>query len=403
MHILLLVDYYLPGTTSCAKLTHDLATELVRQGHEVLLITAVDVAPSPMTVERSGGLTVARVRTGPIKGAPLPLRALREIGMPHLIWSCARHLLRAQRIDLVVYYSPSIFWGPLVRRVKELWGCPSYLILRDIFPKWARDCGVMRDGPAFRFFQREAIRQYDQADTIGVESEGNVRYFQTEFPHKHYNVEVLNNWAALDEGAVESGQYREKLGWKDKVVFFYGGNMGVAQGVDTILNLIRAMRPHTEVRFLLVGQGAEVSRIQGAIASEQLDNAVFHPAVEQRTYLSMLSQADVGFVSLARELRTHNVPSKALPYMYFSLPILASLNPGNDLVSVVHASQAGFCVETGDLPALVEAAIRLAKDPKLRRRLGANSRRLLETRFSASAAAKQVTEPRPFRSGSLLR
>jgi hypothetical protein len=96
MRILLLVDYYLPGTTSCAKLTHDLATELVRQGHELLIVTAVDVAPSPMTVERSGGLTVARVRTGPIKGVPLPLRALREIGMPHLAWWCARHLLRAR-------------------------------------------------------------------------------------------------------------------------------------------------------------------------------------------------------------------------------------------------------------------------------------------------------------------
>ena len=390
MRILLLVDYYLPGTTSCAKLTHDLATELVSRGHEVLLITTVDTAPEAMTVERSGGLTVARVRTGPIKGAPLPLRALREIGIPHLAWWCARHLLRAQRINLVVYYSPSIFWWPLVRRLKELWGCPSYLILRDIFPKWARDCGVLRDGAAYRFFQRQAIHQYDQADTIGVESAGNLRYFETEFPHKRYNVEVLNNWAALDEGQVVQGQVREKLGWQDKVVFFYGGNMGVAQGVDTILELIRAMRQHTEVRFLLVGQGVEIPRIQAAIASEGLDNVVLHPAVEQRAYLSMLSESDVGFLSLARELQTHNVPSKALPYMYFSLPILASLNPGNELSEVVHAHQAGFCVETGDGSALIASAVRLAKDAELRRRLGANARRLLETRFSAAAAARQI-------------
>jgi len=188
--------------------------------------------------------------------------------------------------------------------------------------------------------------------------------------------------------------YREKFSLKDKVVFFYGGNMGVAQGVDTILDLIRAMRPHTEVRFLLVGQGAEIPRIQGAIASEGLDNVVLCPAVDQRTYLSMLSEADVGFLSLARELQTHNVPSKALPYMYFSLPILASLNPGNELSAVVHAHQAGICVETGDVPALVEAAVRLAKDPDLRRRLGANARRLLEARFSAAAAASQIAQLR---------
>jgi len=392
MRILLLVDYYLPGTTSCAKLTHDLASELVKQKHEVLLITTVDTAPKAMLVEHSGSLTVARIRTGPIKGAPLPLRALREIGLSHLSWWCARNLIRERRIDLVVYYSPTIFWGPLVRRVKELWGCPAYLILRDIFPKWARDCGVLHDGPAYRFFQREAIRQYDQADTIGVESEGAVRYFQTTFPEKRYKVEVLNNWTTLDEGSIIPGGYREKFGWQDKVVFFYGGNMGVAQGVDTILGLLRAMRPRTEVRFLLVGQGSEVPRMDSAIANEGLDNVKLLPAVDQRTYLSMLSEADVGFLSLARELQTHNVPGKALPYMYFSLPILASLNPGNELSAVVRTYHAGFCVETGDLPGLLAAAVRLAEDKDLRHRLGLNARSLLETRFSVSAAAKQVTD-----------
>jgi glycosyltransferase involved in cell wall biosynthesis len=392
MRILFLVDYYLPGTTSCAKLSHDLVVELGKQGHEVVLLTTVASAPEPMTVERTGALTVARVRTGAIKGAPLPLRALREIGIPHLSWWYARHLLRAQRIDLVVYYSPTIFWGPLVRRVKKLWGCPSYLILRDIFPKWARDCGVLRDGPAYRFFQREAICQYDQADTIGVESEGNVRYFETAFADKHYNVEVLNNWASLDEGAIEPGHYREKFGWQDKVVFFYGGNMGVAQGGGTILDLLRAMRRHAEVRFLLVGGGSEIPRMEKVIADESLDNVRLLPAVDQRTYLSMLSEADVGFLSLARELQTHNVPSKALPYMYFSLPILASLNPGNELAAVVDSFQAGFCVETGNAPALCEAALRLANDANLRQRFGANARRLLEARFSATAAAKQLTK-----------
>jgi glycosyltransferase involved in cell wall biosynthesis len=166
--------------------------------------------------------------------------------------------------------------------------------------------------------------------------------------------------------------------------------MGVAQGVDTILDLLRAMRAHTEVRFLLVGQGSEIRRMERAIADEGLDNVRLLSAVDQRTYLSMLPEADVGLLSLARELKTHNVPGKALPYMYFSLPILASLNPGNELSADVDAYQAGICVESGDMQALVEGAVRLAKDSELRRRFGKNARHLLEVRFSATAAAKQV-------------
>jgi glycosyltransferase involved in cell wall biosynthesis len=311
MRILLVVDCYLPSTKSCAKLIHDLAVELSRQGHDVVLLAPIDEAAEPVTVTQVEGFTLVRVPTGAIKGMPLPLRALRELAMPHMLWHATEGFLKSKRIDLVIYYSPSIFFAPLVRRVKQFWRCPAYLVLRDIFPKWARDCGVLRDGLVYRSFQREAIRQYDQADRIGVESGGNVRYFEREFGGKGYKVEVLNNWTALDEGTLPKGNYRQRLGLVGKVVFFYGGNMGVAQGMDSILQLIRALRSDDRVRFLLVGEGCEVPRIRAAVANEGLGNVILLPPVEPRAYLSMLSEADVGVVSLARHLTTHNIPGEA--------------------------------------------------------------------------------------------
>ena len=91
-------------------------------------------------------------------------------------------------------------------------------------------------------------------------------------------------------------------------------------------------------------------------------------------------------------MTTHNVPGKVLPYMYWALPLLASLNPDNDLAGVLGSTQAGFAVETGDLDGLVTAAKRLASDAELRSRMGVNARRLLEARFSAAAAARQITQ-----------
>jgi glycosyltransferase involved in cell wall biosynthesis len=266
-------------------------------------------------------------------------------------------------------------------------------VLRDIFPKWARDCGVLKDGLVFDFFQREAIRQYDQADVIGVESEGNVRYFDRQFPEKNYQVEVLSNWMALQADVAKNEGHRQRLGLDGKIVFFYGGNMGVAQGMESVVDLMRALRSDDRVRFLLVGEGCEVPNIRGIAEREGLKNLVLLPPVDQHTYLSMLSEADIGVVSLASHLTTHNVPSKALPYMYFSLPILASLNPGNDLLGVINTKEAGFSFDSRNRTGLVDAARRLAADPDLRRRLGANARRLLEARFSARAAARQITTP----------
>ncbi len=390
MRILVLVDCYLPSPKSCAKLIHDLALEMVSAGHEVVLLTPVEEGEHPLCIEAQGRLIIARVPIGKIKGAPLPVRALREMAMPHVLGREADGLIREKRIDLVVYYSPSIFFAPLVKRVKGIWGCPAYLILRDIFPKWARDCGVLNDGVVHAFFQAEAIRHYDEADVIGVESQGNLDYFAKEYPEKDYRVEVLNNWTRLDEGAIQAFGIRKKFGLGEKVVFFYGGNMGVAQGMDDVLHLMRALRNDPRAAFLLVGEGCEVARIKRVIAEEALTHVRLHPSVDQHTYLSMLSEADVGLVSLSRNLETHNVPSKALPYMYFSLPILATLNPGNELQNVVNDWGAGICVESGNVKGMIDGARRLIDSREIRRAMGARARQLLEARFSAGAAARQV-------------
>ena len=38
------------------------------------------------------------------------------------------------------------------RKLKRLWNCPAYLILRDIFPQWAVDAGVFSKGLIYSYF-----------------------------------------------------------------------------------------------------------------------------------------------------------------------------------------------------------------------------------------------------------
>jgi glycosyltransferase involved in cell wall biosynthesis len=141
---------------------------------------------------------------------------------------------------------------------------------------------------------------------------------------------------------------------------------------------------------VLVGEGSEVPRLRKLIAEKRLDNIQLLPAVSHREYLSMLSEFDVGLLSLDSRLKTHNVPGKLLGYMYWEKPILASINRGNDLFEILGNTQAGFCCLNGDDNNLCSAALRLASDPELRARMGKNSRKLLERMFSVEAAVQQV-------------
>jgi glycosyltransferase involved in cell wall biosynthesis len=80
----------------------------------------------------------------------------------------------------------------------------------------------------------------------------------------------------------------------------------------------------------------------------------------------MTAEFDVGLVTLDRRLKTHNVPGKTLSYLYWGKPVLASINPGNDLFDLLRESQAGLCLVNGQDEALAAAADRLANDPSLR-------------------------------------
>jgi len=390
MRILILVDCYLPSAKSGAKLIHDLAFAFQQLGHEAMVVTPDDTLPQKSSVSQEDGVTVLRIKTGRMKGASKIVRGFNEANLSSVLWRRGKSFFEAHPCDLIVYYSPSIFFGALVRRLKKLFGCPSYLILRDIFPQWAVDAGLLRKGPVYKFFRRKELEQYQAADIIGVQSPANLRYFSEAGTRGPYRVEVLYNWTSLVEESVPVCGYRIRLGLEDKVVFFYGGNMGIAQDMDNMMRLAKRLRARPEVRFLFVGDGSEVPRLNAQIAAEGLKNVAIHSAVGQQEYLAILSEFDVGLISLDRNLKTQNFPGKMLGYMYHAKPILASINPGNDLKEILETHQAGLVSVNGDDDLLYEHALRLVESPGLRRRIGLNGRKLLESIFSVSRAAEQI-------------
>jgi glycosyltransferase involved in cell wall biosynthesis len=389
MRILCIVDCYLPSTKSSAKLMHDLAVGMRSRGHEVTVAAPDDQLDQPCTVSQDEGVTALRIRTGRIKGANLLTRGINEARLSSVMWKHGKKFFCSRRFDLIVFYSPSIFFGPLVAHLKRLYGCKAFLILRDIFPQWAVDAGVMRKGLVWRYFRHVEMRQYKAADTIGVQSPANLDYFQHHAASYQDKTMLLYNWAPLETPAGSLG-LRSKLNLMDKVVLFYGGNMGVAQDMDNIIRLAARMRDDPRAHFLLVGDGSEAPRLRRQVQANSLHNVTIHPAVSQEDYLRLVGEFDVGLISLATSLTTHNVPGKMLTYMVHGLPILASINPGNDLKDIVEHGSAGLVSINGDDDLLTANARKLVNDAQARAEMGRNSRALLESKFSVSAAVDAV-------------
>lgn len=367
-----------------------MGVELHQQGHEVHILTPCESLSEPLTTTQEDELLITRVKTGLIKGAPKVLRALEEAQLSAKLWRKAKHFLRLNPCDLILFYSPSIFFGPLVRKLKTLWKCPAYLILRDIFPEWTVDAGILHRGLVYRFFRQVEKYQYETADLIAVQSPGNLSYFARAFPNRQYRLKVLYNWTALNESNLPRTNCRSQLGLEDSFVFVYGGNIGVAQDIDNLIRLAARLDSQSNIHFVLLGSGSEAPRLRGVVNELGLRNVHFLPAVGQKEYLSMVSEFDAGLISLDAGLKTHNIPGKLLSYFYWGLPVLASVNRGNDLFELINKNRAGFCCVNGDDGDLAIAAQNLADDPALKFEMGENARRLLERVFSTRQAVENI-------------
>lgn len=375
---------------AAAKMMHELGVEFVRQGHTVSVITPDPKLSENFQLSVLDGVNVCCFCSGEIKNVSKVKRAVNETLLPYHAWKSCKGYLKENPHDLIVYYSPTIFWGTLVRKLKKLWKASSYLILRDFFPQWVIDNGILSaNSPItkyFRFFERI---NYRAADTIGIQSPNNLEWFaQTTQTGK--KLEVLYNWASSETAVGAGDVYRKRLGLENKTVFFYGGNIGHAQDMMNIVRLAKNLQDEPNAHFVLVGAGDEVELVRSAIENDGADNMTLLPSVSQEVYQEMLAEFDVGLFSLNRDHTTHNFPGKLLGYMAYKKPILGSVNPGNDVQQVIEDAEAGFITINGDDKAFAHNALVLLRDHERRMMMGKNARQLLSDTFSVEAACWQI-------------
>jgi glycosyltransferase involved in cell wall biosynthesis len=318
-------------------------------------------------------------------------RTLAELVMPFVMLQNLRKSPLAEELwDGVVWYAPSIFHGPLVSALKKASGCKTYLIIRDIFPEWAVDMGLMRRGLPYRFFDAVARYQYSVADVIGVQTPGNRRYFDLWMKMRQgRGLEVLKNW--LDKPARVRCLIRvDETALAGRKVLVYAGNMGVAQGMGILLDLAEKLRIRSDIGFLFVGRGTDAAQLKIAAQSRQLDNVVFFDEIDPDEIPDLYAQCSAGIVALDPRHKSHNIPGKFLTYIQSGLPVLANINQGNDLAQMIRDECVGQVSEINQVDELLQLTEKLLDQIETDAGLSARCSRLFEREFSVQNAVKQI-------------
>lgn len=377
---------YSPDLGATGQVLTELCEDLVaRHGWEV---TVVAGAGDRLAVSREAvrGVTVLRAAGTRFSKARFAGRAANYLSY---FLSAAVVPVRARRPDIVVGLTDPPILGLAALAWARRWRVPFVFLCQDVFPEVARLLEDFRSEPLNRFLDRVnrlLLRQAAAVVAIGETMARRLVELKGADPRK---VSVIHNWADRRVLAPESKRnpIAEALGLADRFVALHSGNLGLSQGLDTILEAAGFLQDLPDVLLAFQGDGVKREPLEARARALGLDNVRFLPYAPKERLRYVFGAADVQVVGLRRGLAGFIVPSKLYGVLASGRPYVAAVEEESEVAVLTARYDSGLVVPPEDPEGLAKGIRRLYEDAGLRERLGANALRAAELHDRPAAVA----------------
>ncbi len=373
----------------------ELSRHWAEDGHDVTVLTGFPNHPTGripaeycdefrqlVTREQIGGVNVVRTWLW-----PMPNRKAYEriLNYTSFCLSSALTGLFASRPDVVIASSPQLlvglsgWWLAFCKRV------PFVFEVRDLWPESLSAVGVgSQESLMHRTLAKIAGFLYRKADRVVVVTpafrEHLIKHWQT--PAEKISVIENGVETSLFSPQNSDANLRRELGAEGKFVVSYIGTIGMAHGLESIIEAAtRMQQANPAVLFLLLGEGAEKERILTMAKSRRLTNLRFVGQQPRESIPHYIAASDACLVLLKKaDIFKTVIPTKMLEFMSCARPVILGVE--GHARKIIEEAQAGICIEPENAADLVQAITRLAADPGLRESLGRNGRQYIQRKFS---------------------
>lgn len=387
--------YFFPDHSATSQLLSDLAFHLAAQGAAVSVVTGGQVYDDPAARlprrESVRGVEIRRVRTTRFGRDRLIGRSIDYLSFyASAAWALLRVLRRG---DIVVAMTDPPLISVVAALTARLRGAVLVNWIQDLFPEVALALGVraarLLDAP-LRALRDQSLRVASRNVAIGWLMARRIIDQGVE-PAR---IEVIHNWSAardlLPLPAPDAGLRRE-WGLNDSFVVGYSGNMGRAHEFGTMLAAAALISDVPRVKFLFIGAGAQLARIEAESARRGVRNVVFRPYQPPERLRESLCVPDVHLVSLLPALEGCIVPSKFYGIAAAGRAVIHVGQADGEIGRMIGAADCGFVVAPGDGARLAAIVRRLAAEPEQCRVLGLHARRAYEQRYDRALALGRWT------------
>jgi colanic acid biosynthesis glycosyl transferase WcaI len=295
-----------------------------------------------------------------------------------------------ERPDVVIATSPQLLVGLSgwwAARVKK---APFVLEVRDLWPESLVGTGVGNEASLiYRSIGTVASFLYRRADSIVVVTPSFRDHLVQEWSVPPEKISIVQNGVetALFTPQSSGLDIRAQLGMEGKFVVSYIGTLGLAHGLDTLIDAAERLQSVApQVLFLLVGEGADRERIVTLAQAKQLKNLVFVPQQPREKIPAYISASDACLVMLrGKEVFETVIPTKMLEFMSCARPVILAVR--GQAKRVLGTAGGGICVEPDSPEALCSAILRLKEHPALCEELGRAGRSYIIRELSRERTA----------------
>jgi colanic acid biosynthesis glycosyl transferase WcaI len=401
MKILFVAQYFPPEMGAPAARVAELAHHWVGDGHDVTVLTGFPNHPTGVVFaeyrskfrrlvmrEDVGGVNVVRTWL-----FPFPNRKAYErmLNYSSFCVSAATTGMFVSRPDVLIATSPQLLVGLSgwwLARTKRV---PFVFEVRDLWPESLAAVGIGNPGLLLnRSLGSVAGFLYKRSEHIVVVTSASREYLIQNWRVPPDKISVIQNAVESDlfSPKVKNVELRRELGAEGKFVVSFIGTMGMAHGLETLVQAATELqRIAPDVLILMVGEGSDKERVINRARSQGLTNMRFFDQQPKKKVPEFISISDACLVLLKKaELFKTVTPTKMLEFMSCARPVILCVD--GQARRIIDQAEAGVYVEPENAAALVQAITRLAANPILRETLGGNGRRHIVEHFSRHQTAK---------------
>lgn len=301
--------------------------------------------------------------------------------------------LSVRKIDIVIGTSPSLFQALSAFIIASIRRKPFLLEVRDLWPAFAVDIGLLRSPILIRMAEWLELFLYRKADHIVVNSPAYISYLINKYVPESKITLVPNG---VDVEAFSSvtekplANYRDQWGVAgSRFLIVYAGAIRMANYLDMLVEAaVELRKKKSRVFIAVIGDGRDRYRLEGKVVDLGLENIKFCGPLPKSAMPGAIATADACFAGLKDiPMFTMTYPNKVFDYMAAARPTVLAID--GVIREVVEAAGGGVFVPPSDAAVIADVMHELSNKPERAKEMGNRAFLYVNEKFNRDNHAEE--------------